>query len=294
MPLPKILLALLAMAIIGTNTTFSKIGLGEFPPLLFSFFRFAFILPLAFFIPRPKISWGLLISIALSLGGLHIALVNIGLYLGASAATTSFIIQSGSLFAIFFAYLLLKAKPSLYDFIGIALGSIGLILIFSEKNLSCTLISLGFCLTSAIMWGLGYTLVKKANTAALPITMWMSLLISPFLALSSLLIEGGELVLTSITEATLVGWSSVLFSSWASMLGAGGILMYLMRTEAIAKVAPFNMLIPVFGILTSIIWLNEPLSYRMLIGGLWILLGLSVTLIGKPVLDRLRNKPKLV
>lgn len=294
MPIHKILLALLAMAIIGANTTFSKIGLNEFPPILFSFFRFAFILPLAFFIPRPKISWSLLILIALSLGGLHIALVNIGLHLGASAASTSFIIQSGSLFAIFFAYLLLKAKPSLYDFIGIALGFIGIILIFSEKNLSGSLISLGFCLASASMWGLGYTLVKKANTAALPVTIWMSLLISPFLALLSLLIEGGELILTSITEATLIGWSSALFSSWASMLGAGGIIMYLMRTEAVAKVAPLNMLIPVFGILTSIIWLNEPLSYTQLIGGLWILLGIVVTLIAKPLLDTLRNKPKEV
>ena len=199
MPLHKILLAILAMAIIGTNTTFSKIGLSEFPPILFSFFRFFLILPLIFFTPRPKISWKLLISIALSLGVLHIALVNIGLYLGASAQATSFIIQSGSLFAIFFAFILLNARPSWSDFLGITLGSIGLILIFSEKNLACTLTSLIFCLLSAIMWGLGYTLVKKANTPALPVTIWMSLLISPFLALSSLMIEGNELIYRTLS-----------------------------------------------------------------------------------------------
>ncbi len=294
MPLPRILLAILAMAIIGSNATFSKIGLSEFPPILFSFFRFAFTLPLAFFIPRPRIPLKLLMSIALSLGILHITLVNIGLHLGAQASTSSFIIQSGSLFAIFFGYLILNAKPSHYDLLGITVGAFGLIIIFSGKNLSGNLTSLCFCLISAIMWGLGYTLVKKANSKALPITIWMSLLISPILALTSFLFEGSELIFRSLSEATFIGWTSAFYSSWASMLVAGGILMHLMQTETIAKAAPFNMLIPVFGTLTSIIWLDDHLSSSILIGGAWILLGLSISQFGSPIVALLRNKPKVL
>jgi O-acetylserine/cysteine efflux transporter len=293
MPIKKIFLAILAMGIIGANTTFSKIGLAEFPPLLFSFFRFFFIFPLAFFIPRPKISWKLLILIALTLGCLHIALVNVGLHLGATAASTSFIIQSGSLFAILFAYLILKAKPTLFDFLGIALGSFGLILVFSEKDLSGSLTSLSFCLASAIMWGLGYTLVKKANSKALPITIWMSILLFPFLALLSLLFEDNEKIIHSLSNASSTAWMSAFFSSWVSMLGAGGILMYLMQTEEIAKVAPFNMLIPIFGTLTAFLFLNEPLTFTTIIGGSWILLGIITTQFAKPLLESLRNKASL-
>ncbi len=293
MSLKKIFLAVLAMCIIGTNTTFSKVGLSEFPPLLFSFFRFLFISPLAIFIPRPKITWKLLFLIALTVGCLQIALVNIGLYLGASAASTSFIIQSGSLFAILFAYFILKSKPTLFDFLGIALGSFGLILIFSEKNLSGNLTSLSFCLASAVMWGLGYTLVKKANSKALPITAWMSALITPFLALLSYLFEDYDQIIHTLFNASSTAWASAFFSSWVSMLGAGAILMHLMQTEEIAKVVPFNMLIPIFGTLTAFLFLNEPLTLTTIIGGSWILLGIITTQFAKPLWENLRNKAPL-
>lgn len=293
MSFKKIFLAILAMAIIGANTTFSKIGLLEFPPLFFSFLRFFFIAPLALFVPRPNISIKLLAGIACSLGCLHIAFVNIGLSLGASASSTSFIIQTGSLFAVFFAYLILNSKPTLLDFLGISLGFFGVILIFSERELSGNITSLSFCLVSAIMWGLGYTLIKKANTNALPITIWMSLLISPFLGLLSYHLEDKNKLIQIFFCASKTAWVTALFSSWISMLGAGGILMYLMRTEEIVKVAPFNMLIPVFGTLTAFLFLDEPLTLRAGIGGSWILLGILTSQYAKPLWKSLRNKASL-
>ena len=54
MPIPHLLLALAIIAIWGTNFVVIKIGLEEFPPLLYASLRFAFsCLPWLFLVKRP-------------------------------------------------------------------------------------------------------------------------------------------------------------------------------------------------------------------------------------------------
>ncbi len=53
-----LLLAVLVTAVWGFNFVVIKIGLGSIPPLFFSALRFLFAaVPLAFFLPRPKVAW---------------------------------------------------------------------------------------------------------------------------------------------------------------------------------------------------------------------------------------------
>ena len=163
MPLQKIALAVLAMTIFGLNAVVSKIGLGVFPPLLFNLLRFSIVLPCIFFVPRPPISWGMLIAITLSLSIGHLMFANIGLFLGASAGTYVLIQQSGSIFAILCAYLLFSHRPSRYDVIGMAFGIMGIICICSAKGTEGTLWAIAALVASAATWGIGFTLVKKGS-----------------------------------------------------------------------------------------------------------------------------------
>jgi len=65
----ELLLALTVVFIWGTNFVVIKIGLGDFPPLLFATLRFAFAaLPWIFFIRRPAVAWRYLIAFGLFLG----------------------------------------------------------------------------------------------------------------------------------------------------------------------------------------------------------------------------------
>ncbi len=276
MPLRKVLMALLVMLIFGMNAVMSKIGLQEFPPLFFTLLRFAILLPGVLFIARPKMSWAMLIAITSTLSIGFLLFANLGLWLGASAGTYVFIQQTGSIFAIGAAYLLLGKRPSSFDITGILLGLVGIYWICSSNGISASITALSCLVASAITWGLGFILVKKANAPSIPTIVWTSIFVIPILAIASLAIEGSDAIGTSIKSASLFGWSTVFFSGWVSMLGAGGMLMYLMRTEEVSKVVPYNMLVPVTGCLFSSLLLGEQIGISLLLGGCWILLGLVV------------------
>ena len=58
LPASHLLLALAIVAVWGTNFVVIKLSLNSFPPFLFAALRYTFaFLPLAFFVPRPKVSW---------------------------------------------------------------------------------------------------------------------------------------------------------------------------------------------------------------------------------------------
>lgn len=272
MPFKKVMLAILVMTIFGLNAVLSKIGLSDFPPILFTLLRFVILLPGLFFVARPKMSWAMLLGITFTLSIGFLFFANLGLWLGATPGTYVFIQQTGSIFAIVAAYLLLGNRPSVFDIGGILLGLVGIYWICS--GISAPLWALVCLVGSAVTWGLGCTLVKKAHAPSTPTIIWTSVFVVPLLATLSLAIEGTDTIVSSITNASLTAWMTVFFSGWVSMLGAGGLLMYLMRTEEVSKVVPYNMLVPVTGCLFSSLILSEQLSINLLIGGSWILLGL--------------------
>lgn len=283
MPLYKVALAVLSMGIFGFNAVASKIGLQEFPPLLFNLLRFIVVLPSLLFIARPTISWSMLAAIAFSLSIGHLSFANIGLALGASAGTYVLIQQTGTLFAIFFAYVLLDHKPSKFDLAGIALGLVGIYWICAAKGTQGSLWAIVFMIASACTWALGYILIKKAEVPSFAIASWTSIFAIPCLCVSSATFEGFEKMSDSFANASLMGWGTVFYSGWISMLGAGGILAYLMRSEPVSKVVPYYMLVPLFGCLFAAVFLGEELNEATLLGGTSIFAGLLVARFGGQV-----------
>jgi O-acetylserine/cysteine efflux transporter len=291
MSLYKIFLAVFAMMVFGLNAVFGKMALVEIPPILFNFIRFIFIFPCLFFISRPNISWAMLGLIAGSLSILHLCLTSIALAMGASAGMYVLLLQTGSLFALLFAFLLMGTKPTVFDILGIGFGLFGVYWICTDKGAHGDLWAILLLVGSAAMWGLGFTFVKKAQAPSLPTNVWASVFALPFLGIASGTFEGLDTIVSSLRQASLFSWFTVLFSGWASMLGAGGILMYLMRTESVAKVVPFNMLTPVFGCFFSYLIIGEQITWAMVIGGALILFGLVVSQFGSRVVGRLFPKP---
>ena len=108
------------------------------------------------------------------------------------------------------------------------------------------------------------------------------------MTVASLIFEGPETIWSSLGNGSILPWMTVVFSGWISMMGAGGILMYLMRTELVSKVAPFNMLVPVTGCLFSVLILGEQLSLEMIGGGMLIILGLAISQFGAKLKNRMQ------
>ncbi len=130
MKLNHIGLAVIVTILWGFNFVVMKIGLHEMPQFLFSGLRFLITsVPLIFFIPKPKTSWFVIIGIGATQGFLSFALLFKGMNLGVPAGLGSLLLQGQVLFSIGLAFLMLSIKPTKQQLIGVAVASVGLILV---------------------------------------------------------------------------------------------------------------------------------------------------------------------
>jgi len=93
--------------------------------------------------------------------------------------------------------------------------------------------------------------------------------------------------ITLLLESSSSTWLSLAFVGYISTLVAFAIWGWLLRNYAAAVVTPFALLIPVVGILSSNILLNETLSEMETWGAIIILSGLVITVFGKNLTHKL-------
>jgi len=86
--------------------------------------------------------------------------------------------------------------------------------------------------------------------------------------------------LTHISTLTIV---ALLYIAYASTWVGYGIWNYLLRKYSVTIVTPFTLLVPVFGMISSIIFLEEHFESWKAITSLFIITGLSVTLLGPKI-----------
>ena len=106
-----ILLALAVVAVWGTNFVVIRIGLDDLPPLLFAALRFLIVLlPAAFFIRRPKVSWASLAAYGVLIGFGQFGLIYIAMDGFISPGLASLVVQSQVFFTIVMAMIFGKEK----------------------------------------------------------------------------------------------------------------------------------------------------------------------------------------
>jgi len=88
-----------------------------------------------------------------------------------------------------------------------------------------------------------------------------------------------QLVLSMTGES----WASLAYVSYISTLVAFAAWGWLLTTHSAATVTPFALLIPVVGIITSSILLNENMNRLEIVGALFIMLGLLLCVVGNKV-----------
>lgn len=94
-------LAFAVVFIWGTNFAVIKLGIAEFPPLLFAALRFGLAaLPWCIFIRRPNIRWRYLAAIGLLLGAGQFGVLFIAMRADISAGLASVVIQAQVFFTV--------------------------------------------------------------------------------------------------------------------------------------------------------------------------------------------------
>lgn len=274
-----ILLALLVAAVWGVNFVVIRVGLDAFPPLLLAALRFVLACLPVLWLPRPAVSWPRLLALSLAWFAGQFGLLFTGMAVGMPPGLASIVLQSQAFFTVLISALVLRERPGRRQLGGVGVALAGLALIGSTAGTDGAT-ALGVLLTigAALCWASGNVLLRGAGPVdMLPLVAWMSLIPPlPMLGLS-LALEGPERVGAALSHLSLSGVGSLLYITLLSTGFGFSVWGRLLRTYPAPIVAPFSLLVPVFGATAAHLAFGEQFSDQRLAGMALILAGLTVT-----------------
>jgi O-acetylserine/cysteine efflux transporter len=300
MTLLHIALAVLVAFIWGVNFTFIAWALESFPPLMLTALRFFFTaVPLVLFLKPPKFNRTLFIY-AIGTFVMQYAFVFTAMHLGASAGLTALLLQVQIFITVLLAYVILGEPVSRMQIIGMLVGVLGLGVIALNLGGDMPLVGFICILIAAIGWSFGNIASKQASTeqsasnistaspvnsnnkasnrtsalSALSLVVWGGLIACIVLTLSSLLFENEAWTLATFTQASFKSWLSLGFIVYVSTLIGFGLWAHLLSQNIASKVVPFALLVPVFGMTTSVLLIGEVVTWWKMLAMVLILSGL--------------------
>jgi O-acetylserine/cysteine efflux transporter len=284
MPLSHTLLAVLTVAIWGCNFVVIRWGLDEFPPHLFAALRFSLAaLPLVFFYKLPRTHWQAVAVYGLLQFVIQFACLFAAVTLGMPPGLTSLVVQSQALFTVILAALVLSERANVLQSLGLLVAFTGIA--YAAFNVTYELHVSGFAFTLAVFGALGWgagnvqlrrmgAVLKLAPLPPLALMSWASLIAAPPLFVLSFYLEGTTAITAAINTASGGAWGAVLFQSYANTLLGYGIWSWLIGKHGAIKVAPYSLLVPLFGLTSAAWFLGETLQpwkwavFALIVGGL--------------------------
>jgi O-acetylserine/cysteine efflux transporter len=283
MPIRHIALAVLVTAIWGFNFVVIRLGLGSVPPLLLAALRFVVAALPVIFLARPNVPLARMIAIGMTLFVGQFAFLFPAMKLGMPPGLASVTLQSQAFLTILFAALALGERPKPRQLAGAGVAALGLLTIATTVGGDFTTIGLGLTIASAASWALGNVLMRGAGKPdMLAMMVWLSLVPPLPLFALSLVFEGWSAITAGVTGMGLVGAGSVLYLALLATLVGFGLWGFLLKNHPASTVAPFSLLVPLFGTLSSWLVFGETFSPLRVAGMGLILLGLATIALPLP------------
>ena len=293
LPLSHLLLALAIVAVWGTNFVVIKISLASFPPFLFAALRYIFaLLPMVFFVSKPKVPWTNLCIYGMAVGIGQFGVLYYAINGHISPGLASLVIQTQVFFTIGFAMFFAKEKLRLYQVVAVIVAMIGLGIIAVHTDATTTVLGLALVVVAGFSWGVANTTSRRAGSINMfSYVIWASIFaIPPLLAISWFFEGGWEVMSTSMASASMAAWTAVLWQAWGNTLFGYAAWGWLLSKHPAALVAPAPLLVPIFGMGASAFFLSEPLpAWKMLAAGL-VIAGLLVNLFWPTIKGQIRKQ----
>lgn len=269
------LLILLTTFLMGSSFAIGKIGLSYSSPLLLAGLRFTLagfvmaVIVIALKRPSPasKGNWIKIFIIgtfqtAGVMGCIFLSLRTI------TASESSILTFTNPLLVVVFGTIFLKTRYKFYQWIGVLLGLVGVsIAVGAQIELK---IGILFGIISAVFWAISTLLVKK----------WGSLFDTWVLSAYQMLFGGLLLLIGSfILEKPffILNSNSLFILLWLSIMSSivqFAVWYYLLQKGDPGKTSAYLFLAPFFGVLSGWLLLGETLYPSIIVGGLFIIIGI--------------------
>ena len=277
----ELLLAASVPLLWGFGFTFTKAGLNEFPPLFLMGLRFSLAsLVLIWFVPIPRgqlkqIFWISFVGSTLRYGMTYTGLSMI------DASLSIIIMQLGVPFSVLLAAILFKDKPGIQQILGMLISFAGIILIAGQPSLSGQLYAIFLTAAGTMMWALGQVMVKRLENppSGFALTAWIGVFSGPQMILGSFIFEDSQF--ESLANASWIGWGVILYLALIMTVLGYGIWYHVLSRNPVSKVMPVMLLLPVFTIASSMLFLGEQPSLMIFIGAAVVIGGVSLIVLTK-------------
>jgi len=174
-----------------------------------------------------------------------------------------------------------RARP--ITWVATLFAAAGLAVIGWHLDATVTAKGVAIVICAAMGWAVANIVVKRAAREAkgalnmVGFMVWSSIFAVPPLAAISLALEGGDVAWHAVTTAGLGAWAAVGWQAVGNTLFGYAMWSWLLTRYDSAVVAPYAMLIPIFGMGSSALFLGEPLppwkimSAAMVLGGIMVI-----------------------
>ncbi|HZW61134.1 MAG TPA: EamA family transporter [Candidatus Babeliales bacterium] len=281
MRLHHVAIAVLITAIWGMNFVVIHLGLKEVSPQILCCIRFFLAsFPMILFVKRPSVPFKEIAIYSFVMFILQFTFLFTGMKVGMTAGVASLLMQTQIFFTVFLAFSVLGEKLNRWQIIGALISFSGIILV--GKNLGNSVSLLGFILTIAAAgsWGMGNLISKRIGKVNMfSLVIWGSFIAWPPLLLVSIVFDGPDKFIYSLEHLSWLSVFSIAYIVYPTTLFGFAAWSWLLSKYPASMVAPFTLLVPIFGVLSSAIFLDEPLQPWKLIAAALVISGLCINLL---------------
>jgi O-acetylserine/cysteine efflux transporter len=282
---PMALVAIvLVTAIWGFNFIVIKVGVDGVPPLLLAALRFTLsAFPALLFVKRPAVPWLKLATYGLLLGVGEFGFLFTAIKMGAPAGQSSIILQSQAFFTAILAALALKEKIRAHSVVGMTIAGAGLALIaFASGGTASNgaFWPIAMVLLAAFFWAAANIVAQRMpKTDGLSLMVWSSVFSPlPLFALSFAFER--DSIAGALASLKPVSIGALAYLVILSTLFGYGVWNQLIMRHGAKRVAPFSLLVPIFGVASSAIVLRERFTATSAIAATLVLIGLALHVLG--------------
>ena len=268
---------ILVQALWGLNMVAGKAGTASFGPFLFITLRFAIVFVLLVPFLRPVAGqMRMIISIGLVLGIGHYAFMFYAIHVAGSLSSVAIASQLTVPLSTILAIVFLGERIGLPRALAITVSFLGVAIIAAAPIGGPTQV-FALCLTAvaSLAMAVAAILMRRLHgVGTFNLQAWIALSAMISMGIVTYLVE--QPVMTDLLRSDYVDYVPVLYSAIGATIIGHGLLYQLLQRYPVNDIAPFITLSTVFAVGFGVWLLNDPLTFRIIAGGLLVLGGVTV------------------